>query len=89
MEESFVAVLDDLFAKTCVKPQEIDILIVNVSTFGSAPSLSAWIVKRYKMKESVKTFNLCGMGCSASLIGVDMANHLFKVYRDSFSRWRA
>ncbi|XP_057820492.2 3-ketoacyl-CoA synthase 1 [Cryptomeria japonica] len=73
MEECFVAVLDKLFAKTGVVAAEIDILIVNVSTFSPAPSLAAWIVNRYKMKESVKSFNLAGMGCSASVIAVDMA----------------
>jgi 3-ketoacyl-CoA synthase len=85
MEECFVAVLDELFSKTCVEPWEIDILIVNVSTFGPAPSLTAWIVNRYKMKENVKTFNLSGMGCSASLIAVDMAKDLFKVHRESYA----
>lgn len=85
MEECFVAVLDELFAKTYVEPSEIDIVIVNVSTFGPAPSLTAWIVNRYKMKENVKTFNLSGMGCSASLIAVDMAKDLFKVYRGSYA----
>jgi 3-ketoacyl-CoA synthase len=85
MEEGFVAVLDELFAKTCVKPSEIDILIVNVSTFSPAPSLAAWIVNRYKMKESVKTFNISGMGCSANVIAVDMAKDLFKIYRDSYA----
>jgi hypothetical protein len=32
LEECFVAVLNELFSKTCVEPREIDILIVNVST---------------------------------------------------------
>lgn len=41
MEESFVSVLDELFAKTCMETREIDILIVNVSTFSAAPSLTA------------------------------------------------
>ena len=85
MEESFAAVLDDLFAKTCVKPWEIDILIVNVSTFSPAPSLAAWVVNHYKMKETVKIFNLSGMGCSANVIAVDMAKDLFKMYPDSYA----
>nr|ADE75636.1 unknown [Picea sitchensis] len=42
-------------------------------------------MNRYKMKESVKTFNLSGMGCSANVIAVDMAKDLFKIYHDSYA----
>eukprot|EP01018_Ginkgo_biloba_P009421 Gb_17018 [translate_table: standard] len=85
MEECFVAVLDELFAKTAVAPQQIGILIVNVSTFSPAPSHTAWIVNRYKMKENVKTFNVSGMGCSAGVIAIDMVKDMFKVSSDSYA----
>ncbi|GLJ38735.1 hypothetical protein SUGI_0789700 [Cryptomeria japonica] len=85
MRESFTVVLDELFAKTRIHPQQIDILIVTVSTFTPAPSHASWIVHHYNMKESVKTFNLSGMGCSANVIGVDMAKDLFRLYPDSYA----
>eukprot|EP01018_Ginkgo_biloba_P009411 Gb_27863 [translate_table: standard] len=85
MGECFVAVLDELFAKTGVAPAEIDILIVNVSTFNPSPSHTAWIVNRYKMKENIKTFNISGMGCSAGGIAVEMSRDLLGVYRNSYA----
>ncbi|GLJ09077.1 hypothetical protein SUGI_0101360 [Cryptomeria japonica] len=84
MEESFGAVLDDLFAKTNVKAAEIDILIANVSTFSPTPSLVAWVVNRYKMREDVKSFNLSGMGCSANQIAAQMGRDILKTHPNSY-----
>ncbi|GMH18419.1 hypothetical protein Nepgr_020260 [Nepenthes gracilis] len=35
------------------------------------------------MRDDVKSFNLSGMGCSASMMAVDMAQSLLKVHKDS------
>nr|GLL20810.1 3-ketoacyl-CoA synthase 19-like [Ipomoea trifida] len=77
--------LDNLFAKSKVSPSEIDVLVVNVSLLASAPSLTSRVVNRYKMREDVKTFNLSGMGCSASVVAIDIVHHLFKVYKNSYA----
>ncbi|XP_062156386.1 3-ketoacyl-CoA synthase 19 [Alnus glutinosa] len=85
MNEFIYDTLDNLFAKTGVSPSEIDILAVNVSMFSPVPSLTACIINRYKMREDIKAFNLSGMGCSASLVAVDLVQHLFKSYKDSYA----
>jgi 3-ketoacyl-CoA synthase len=77
--------LDKLFAKTGISPSEIDVLVVNVSLFSPAPSLTARVVNRYKMRSNVKTFNLSGMGCSASIVAIDLVQHLFKSYKNAFA----
>ncbi|KAL9402565.1 hypothetical protein Peur_006414 [Populus x canadensis] len=77
--------LDKLFAKTGISPSEIDILVVNVSLFSPAPSLTARVVNRYKMRSNVKTFNLSGMGCSTSIVAIDLVQHLFKSYKNAFA----
>ncbi|KAF3507427.1 hypothetical protein F2Q69_00000011 [Brassica cretica] len=77
--------LDSLFEKTGIKPAEIGILIVNCSLFNPTPSLSAMIVNHYKMKEDIKSYNLGGMGCSAGLISVDLANNLLKANPNSYA----
>ncbi|KAJ7971335.1 3-ketoacyl-CoA synthase [Quillaja saponaria] len=82
MDDIFFDTLDKLFAKTGFSPSQIDILVVNVSLFSPAPSLTARIINRYKMKEDVKAYNLTGMGCSASLIAIDLVQQLFKTYKN-------
>ncbi|XP_078427800.1 3-ketoacyl-CoA synthase 12-like [Wolffia australiana] len=78
MEACYVATLDELFRKTGVSPQEIDALVVNVCMITTPPSISARIVNRYKLREDIKVYNISGMGCSASLISVDLVEHLLK-----------
>lgn len=75
--------VDALFEKTGVKPEDIDILIVNCSLFNPTPSLSSMIVNHYKLKPTIKTYNLGGMGCSAGLISIDLAKHLLKARPNS------
>ncbi|CAL5343349.1 unnamed protein product [Camellia sinensis] len=77
--------LDKLFARTGISPSEIDILVVNVSLLSTVPSLTARIINRYKMKANVKAFNLSGMGCSASLVAIDLVQHLFKCQKNSLA----
>ncbi|KAJ0966519.1 hypothetical protein J5N97_023436 [Dioscorea zingiberensis] len=78
MDDCFYATLDELFSKSGFSPQEIDVLVVNVSMFSPSPSLTSRIVNHYKMREDIKTYNLSGMGCSASVISIDLVQNIFK-----------
>ncbi|KAL8235898.1 hypothetical protein R6Q59_016979 [Mikania micrantha] len=77
--------LDSLFSKTGVNPKEISILIVNCSLFNPTPSLSSMIVNHYKLRPDIMSFNLGGMGCSAGLISIDLAQHLLKANPNSYA----
>jgi len=57
---------------------DIDILIVNCSLFSPTPSLCAMIMNHFKMREDVMTYNLSGMGCSASLVGIELAQNVLR-----------
>ncbi|XWS75026.1 hypothetical protein CRYUN_Cryun01aG0049700 [Craigia yunnanensis] len=85
MDEIMFDTLDNLFAKTGVCPSDIDILVVDVSLFSPAPSLTARIVNRYKMRDNIKSFNLSGMGCSASMVAIDLVQRLFKTYTNQLA----
>ncbi|KAI3973852.1 hypothetical protein MKX01_030428 [Papaver californicum] len=79
VDEFFYDTLDKLFVKSNVSPKDIDILVVNISIFVTSPSLTARIINHYQMREDIQVFNLSGMGCSASLISIDLVRNIFKV----------
>uniref|UniRef100_A0A7N1A1K7 3-ketoacyl-CoA synthase n=1 Tax=Kalanchoe fedtschenkoi TaxID=63787 RepID=A0A7N1A1K7_KALFE len=85
MEEIIFSTLDQVFEASGFGPTDIDILVVNVSLMASMPSLTARIINRYKMREDVKVYNLAGMGCSASLVAIDLVQHLFKCYKNALA----
>ncbi|EPS63851.1 hypothetical protein M569_10932, partial [Genlisea aurea] len=78
MDEFFMDSVGEIFRRNGISPSEIDVLVVNVSMLATMPSLSARIVNRYKMREDVKVYNLTGMGCSASLVSVNIVESIFK-----------
>ncbi|GJX57426.1 3-ketoacyl-CoA synthase 12-likeprotein [Tanacetum coccineum] len=78
MEELFEDTIGRILKRTGISPSEIDVLVVNISMLACMPSLSSRIVNRYKMKEDIKTYNLCGMGCSASLVSLNIVESIFK-----------
>ncbi|XP_051146761.1 3-ketoacyl-CoA synthase 1-like [Andrographis paniculata] len=77
--------LDSLLGSTGVKPQEVGILIVNCSLFNPTPSLSSMIVNRFKLRADIKSFNLGGMGCSAGLISIDLADRLLQANPNTYA----
>lgn len=85
MDECFFATLDELFGKSGFSAKDIDVLVVNVSMFSPAPSLAARIVNHYKMREDIKTYNLSGMGCSASVISIDLVQNIFKTKKKTMA----
>ena len=74
----FTSALDQLFARTGLKPKDIDVLITTCSLFNPTPSIAAMIVNHYKLRHDCKTFSFGGMGCSAGLIAVDLAKDLLR-----------
>ncbi|XP_052187847.1 3-ketoacyl-CoA synthase 19 isoform X2 [Diospyros lotus] len=85
MDDILFDTLDKLFARTGINPADIDILVVNVSLLSTVPSLTSRIANRYRLKSDVKSFNLSGMGCSASVVAIDLVQHLFKSHKKAFA----
>ncbi|KAL5726303.1 very-long-chain 3-oxoacyl-CoA synthase [Ranunculus cassubicifolius] len=85
MEEFFYQTLDSLFSKSSISPSDIDVLVVNVSSLAPTPSLSARIVNHYKMREDIKVYNLSGMGCSASIISLNLVQSHFETYKNLYA----
>ena len=70
--------IDKLLKKTGIKPREIDVLITNCSIVAPTPSFSAMLVNHYKMKRTIRSVSLCGMGCSAGPINNELAEYLMQ-----------
>ena len=75
--------LTALGAPQGVDPRSVDAVITTCCTFNPTPSLSAFLVHRFGMRPDVKTYSLGGMGCSVSVIALDLANELLKVLAGS------
>jgi len=73
--------VDQLLKRNNIKPQDIDVLVTNCSLFNPTPSLAAMIINKYKMRDDILSYNLAGMGCSASPIAVDLATSLLKTHK--------
>jgi len=70
--------LQTLFESSGVAPREVDFLVINCSLFSPTPSLCAMAANKFKMRSDMRTYNLSGQGCSASLISVDLASELLR-----------
>lgn len=70
--------IEALLSRNNLRARDIDILVVNCSLFCPTPSLSAMIVNKFKMRSNIVAYNLGGMGCSASVIAVDLAKRLLQ-----------
>ena len=57
---------------------QIGIVMVSCSCFAPTPSMAAMLVNRFKLRSDVLTYNFSGMGCSSSLICVDLAKHMLR-----------
>ena len=73
--------VSELLARLGLSPQDVDILVVNCSLFNPTPSLSAMIINHFKMRSDVTSFNLAGMGCSAGVLAVQLAQKLLQTQR--------
>jgi predicted naringenin-chalcone synthase len=56
-----------------VKPADIGGIVVNTCTGYLCPGLSSYIAQDLKLKNSIKVFDLMGMGCGAAIPNLDCA----------------
>ncbi|XP_062216733.1 probable 3-ketoacyl-CoA synthase 20 [Phragmites australis] len=84
-ETVIFGVVDDLLAKTGVRPGDIGVVIVNSSLYSPTPSFTSLVVNRYGLRHDVVSHNLSGMGCSAGIIAIDLAKHSLQVHPDTYA----
>jgi hypothetical protein len=80
-----ITTVSELFAKTGVKPHQVNFVITNSSLFNPTPSLSAMIMNHFKMSGRTINYSLGGMGCSAGVIALDLARELLGQHPNSIA----
>ncbi|XP_057962389.1 3-ketoacyl-CoA synthase 7-like [Malania oleifera] len=85
VETVLFSVVKDLFTKHNISPSSIDILITNCSLTCPTPSIAAMIINKFGLKSNVISFNLSGMGCSAGILSICLAQDLLKVRKNSLA----
>ena len=78
------SVVQNLISKLKIDPKSSDILIMNCSIVCPTPSLASMIINKFGFRSDILSFNLSGMGCSASLLSVSLAKDL-KLHRNSLA----
>lgn len=84
-ETVLFTVVKNLLGKHNVSPESIDILVSNCSLFCPTPSITAMVVNRFGFRSNVKSFSLCGMGCSAGILSISVAKEILKVHKNSLA----
>ena len=77
--------IDELFEKTKVRPKDVGVLVVNCGLFNPTPSLSAMVINHYTMRGNILSFNIGGMGCSAGVIALDLANDMLQASGSTYA----
>ncbi|KAL8214985.1 hypothetical protein R6Q57_004434 [Mikania cordata] len=85
MEMSVFGSIDMLLKKTGVSCEDIGILVVNCCIYNTMPSLSSMVVNRYKLRDGIISYNLVGMGCSAGLLAIGLAEQFLQVHHNSYA----
>lgn len=71
--QGVISAVESLLLKTKIDTSLIDSLIITCGSFSSIPSISSLVVNHFKLKPTVKTYNLSGMGCGSGVIAIDTA----------------
>jgi len=74
-------IVEKALKKAELRPQDIDVLVINCSLFSPTPSLCAMVISKFNMRGDIQSFNLSGMGCGASLISIDLAKSTLQCRR--------
>ncbi|KAF3447383.1 hypothetical protein FNV43_RR12569 [Rhamnella rubrinervis] len=79
--QGVISAVDSLLSKTNIHTSLIDSLIINCGSFSPVPSISSIVVNHFKLKPTVKTYNLSGMGCGSGVIAIHTAAKLLQSSR--------
>eukprot|EP00877_Chromochloris_zofingiensis_P009183 jgi/Chrzof1/4518/Cz14g16140.t1_LCKAS10 len=73
-----VPTCEALLEKTGVAARDIDVVITSTSLFCPIPSLACMLANKLKMKPTVKTYPIGGLGCSAGVSAMSLIRDLLQ-----------
>ncbi|XP_019175997.1 PREDICTED: 3-ketoacyl-CoA synthase 7 [Ipomoea nil] len=85
IETVLFSVVKNLLEKHNVSPGSIDIVVSNCSLFCPTPSITSMVINKFGLRSNVKSFSLCGMGCSAGILSIGVVKDILKVHKNSLA----
>ncbi|KAI4963572.1 hypothetical protein ZWY2020_011354 [Hordeum vulgare] len=79
-EQGIFSAVDAVLAKTGVCAEDIGVVVVNCTLFAPTPSMADMVVRRYGLRSDVRCFSLSGMGCSAGMAGIGLAENILQCH---------
>lgn len=74
--------MEELFAKNDLQPDEIDLLITTSCTGFMIPSVDAFLINHFKMRQDTKRLPITELGCAAGAMALSRAREYLAAFPD-------
>ncbi len=73
-----IQIVEKALLKTNIKPEEIDFLVTTSCTGLMSPSINAYLINHFRMRNDVVHIPIAQVGCSGGTSGIIYIDHLLK-----------
>ena len=77
-----IEAMEKLFQKSGIKPKEVDMIITTSCTGFMIPSVDAYLINHFRMRQDVKRLPITELGCAAGAMALSRANEYLAAYPD-------
>jgi len=77
-----IEAMENLFTKTGLKPSEVDMIITTSCTGFMIPSVDAYLINHFRMRQDVKRLPITELGCAAGAMALSRASEYLAAFPD-------
>ncbi len=74
--------VEDLLAQAKLEPRDIDLILTTSCTGFMIPSLDAYLINRFRMRQDIKRLPVTELGCAAGAMAFSRARDYLRAYPD-------